>query len=317
MDVNNTTPYPHLLFRTALEDDKIASAIIVRVTYDVNKGIATPAEKQEWPLSAGPWEGPYGPMEGDFVFKRGGVDLFVFGSARAPGKGSVTQMDVRIVLPGKIDHTLTVFGDRFWESGFRGLKISEPKPFTEMPVTLANAYGGWDEWDQLKFPYSNNPLGKGFIWEKENAVGRPLPNIEDPENLITKWNDRPHPAGCTSIPVCEKRFQEAIEFDKDGTIVKFDPLFYNAAFPELVAKQVLPGEEILVEGMSGNNIFKFKVPQHTISANLVFGDVSANRFLYIDQVGLEPGANRAFITYRYAFNYVMKPQTRRIINIYH
>jgi hypothetical protein len=315
MEVNNHTSFPHLLFRSGLEDNKMAAAIMVRVSYDIIKGEAVPSENQDWPLSAGPWQSRYGPMEGDFVFKRGGVDLLIFGSAVAPNNQATKRMEVSISIPGKLNHTIAVFGDRTWKSGILGPSISDPKPFTEMELSLQNAYGGWDEWDSLKFPYSNNPHGKGFIWQKENAIGRPLPNIEDPNNLISGWNDRPHPVGLTAAPMCENRVKKAVEFDQEGNLTKFDPLFFNAAFPELVVNQVTPGEVITVSGVTKTGIFKFTVPEHKIPINLIFDEQLYERDLYIDQIGLEPGSNRAFITYRYPFTYVLKKMTKRIINI--
>ncbi|MEO6933249.1 MAG: DUF2169 domain-containing protein [Chitinophagaceae bacterium] len=315
MDVYNHTSFPHLLFRTGLENNKMAAAVILRATYDLVDGTPRPSENQAWPLSASPWQSPYGPMEGDFVFKRGGVDVFIFGSARTPKKQAAKKMDVRVILPGKIDYKITVFGDRIWESGFGGLRMSDPKPFTEMPLTLANAYGGWGEWDKLKFSNPNNPSGKGFIWEKEGASGKQLPNIEDPKNLITRWNDRPLPAGLTAAPVCEQRLKKAVEFDSEGTLVKLDPLFYNAAFPELVAPEIAPGETITVYGVNPSGPFQFTVPDQKLYADISFGDKTERRSLYIDQIGLEPDKNRAFITYRYAFNYFLNPMTKRIIHI--
>jgi hypothetical protein len=316
MELINHTAFPHLLFRTGLEEKKFAAAIMLRVTYDVKDGEAVISPKQVWPINAGAWESDYGTMPGDFVFKRGGIDVMVFGSAISPNKQPVKQMEVRLSLAGKIEHKLKVFGNRVWQSGFLGMGISEPEYFSEMPVTMANAFGGWDDWDELKFPYSSNPFGKGFVWEKSKAIGRPLPNIEDPRHPITKWNDRPDPVGFTAAPMSEKKAKMATEFDADGNLVKFDPIFYNAAFPELIIKELKPGEEFIVEGMTVSKNFRFRVPDHQLSANLLFDEKLNTRYLSIDQVGLEPNIGRAFITYRYAFNYTLKPLTKRSLEIF-
>jgi hypothetical protein len=315
MNVYNHTPFPHLLFRTGLENKNMAAAIIVRITYDIIDGVAIPSGNQDWPLSAGPWQSPYGQMQGDFLFKRGGVDLFVFGSAKAIKNQPTKKMDVRLKLPNKVDYKLSVFGDRVWEAGLGGLRISDPIPFTEIPLTLSNAYGGFGEWDKLKFGYPGNPEGKGFFWKKEDAIGKQLPNIEDPKNLISKWNDRPQPAGLTSIPLCVQRIKESAQFDEEGTLIKLTPLFYNAAFPELVVKEIDPGEVITVEGVTKSEIFHFIVPDQKLYVDLTFGNNKDRRFLFIDQIGLEPDKNKAFITYRYAFNYFLNPLSKRIIDI--
>ena len=46
-----------------------------------------------------------------------------------------------------------------------------PKPFTVMPLTLANAYGGADEWDELPVPYPANPVGKGYALDADETRG--------------------------------------------------------------------------------------------------------------------------------------------------
>ena len=308
MELINHTPFPHLLFRTGIDGNKFAAAAIVRITYDIKDGVATPSANQKWPLEPAPWTSDYGPMNGDFVFKRGGVDIMVFGSAVAPKSQPVKQMEVRLVIAGKLD--------REWKSGFFGPGISEPAFFTEMPLSIANAYGGYEEWDGLKFPYPNNPYGKGFIWEKANAIGRKLPNIENPFQLITNWNDRPEPVGTASAPMSEKKVRKAVEFDKNGKMIKFEPIFYNAAFPDLIVKDIQPGEELLVEGVKPSGVFKFKIPTQDLTARLTFDGRVDTRSFFIDQVGLEPNVDRAFITYRYAFNYYMKPLTERKIEIF-
>jgi hypothetical protein len=48
---------------------------------------------------------------------------------------------------------------------------------------------------------------------------------------------------------------------------------------------------------------------------LRFADNEYNRKFYIDQIGIEPDENRAFITYRYAFNYKFKAKEKREIFI--
>lgn len=79
---------------------------------------------------------------------------------------------------GAIQKSLYVFGDRHW-IGAAGVYtgISDPVPFTEMDISWENAFGG---------PGTSNTKGKG-ISKCTDGSGHsyiPLPNIEDPHDLV-------------------------------------------------------------------------------------------------------------------------------------
>ncbi|MBS1588553.1 MAG: DUF2169 domain-containing protein [Bacteroidetes bacterium] len=317
MELINNTAYPHLLFRTAMLDDMMAVAPMLRVTYDVRNGICTPSKEQFWKLDPAPWEGLYGPMESDYVFQRGGIDVMVFGNAVAPNNIPIQRMLVKVAIAGKLSKEIMVIGNRKWKQMVTGLSITNPEPFTEMPIGLANAYGGWAVWDELRFPYSNNPHGKGFIWEKEFADGVPLPNVENPQQLITEWNQKPHPETLGSMPMCEKKVNHSatINYEKKE-LGSLSNTFFNASLPDMIVKELLPGEEIIVEGMTSKGNFKMVVPDHSFSADIFLGTQTNVRKMQIDQIGVEPNIGRAFITYRYPFNYKVIPGKQRTITLY-
>lgn len=315
MELINHTPYPAMMFRNALEDDMMAAAALMRVTYDLEGDHANPSPIQPWILHTSPWETPYGPMESDMVFRRGGVDLMVLGKAYAP-KGSATrQMEVRIRAGEKFFHTLLVIGDRVWEKNIGGLSISDSMPFTEMPLSLYKAYGGTTDWDGLAFPYGNNPFGKGFYWEKENAVGQALPNIENPKHRIQKWDDRPDPVGFVACPMNELRMRKNVEYTEDGQITKLHPRFFNAAFPDMVADAISPGMRISIEGMSQSGIFEFDIPAHHLKLQIRMGDKLTVNQMHIDQICIIPDDRQLYITYRFPFRYQLRAMEKRTCEI--
>ncbi|MEO8770631.1 MAG: DUF2169 domain-containing protein [Ferruginibacter sp.] len=318
MDLINNTPYPAFLFRTALQDDILAASVSIRVTYSIEANKAIINDSQHWELHHEDWETGYGPMRSDNIYKRGGVDIFVFGSAKLPNNDAFTQMQVTVNVANKLSNQISVFGDRHWElSLLGGLSKSRITPVKEVPLTLSNAFGGCAEWDGLKLPYGNNPLGKGYYWEKENAINKPLPNIENPANLIVKWNDQPDPVGTAGCPMGVLHLRDNLEYNKDTQqVTKIDTKIFNAAFPGMIINEILPGEKIIVEGMTSAKNFVMEIPDHDLFAAIKLGDKVTERPLKIDQVGIIPDKNEAFITYRFPFRYAFEAMQLRSVEVY-
>jgi hypothetical protein len=256
-------------------------------------------------------------MSGDELFYKGGVDLFVFGHARASKGQAVQESEVNIEV-GTFRRRVKVFGDRVWERRSGKLVPSEPKTFTEMPLTLAHAFGGQDIWDELKVPFPDNPEGKGYYLEEPTAVGKPLPNLEDPARLIRNWNDQPDPIGFGPCPLsCGLRLRDSVVFDQQkGIIAKLKPTFFNAAFPDLIVPKVEPGERMRLSGVSAQGVFGFEIPQTDLTARLRFDDQLVESRLAIDQIGIEPDKNRVFVAYRYPFKYRFFPLQKRSCELF-
>ena len=122
-------------------------------------------------------------------------EVLVTGRACAP-RGE-TRLGVSVSFRvGKLGKRLEVFGDRYWRRNALGMStISEPVPFSELPVTWANAFGGPGD--------ARNPAGKG-LRETPDPEGRPrlpLPNVEHPGSLVGSPVDRPAPAGFGPLEV--------------------------------------------------------------------------------------------------------------------
>jgi hypothetical protein len=313
MQLDNQTPYSALLSRFCASTDVMGSTLVVRVTYDLAGSRLTPSAEQSWKVSPTPWECPYGPMEADDAFYKGGTDVFLFGHARAPGGRPVPSMDVTVRV-GAFERALTVFGDRTWTRtpGRQDLAPSRPVPFVEMPLSLERAYGGMAEWDGLAVPFLDNPAGKGFYLEAEQAVNHALPNLEDPRSPIRRWNDQPSPVGLGACPLAHSgRFRAGTTFDDEGVLTRLDGRFFNAAFPEMVAPPVEPGTEVMVEGVHHEGPLHFRMPPVPVALRLAFDGTSIVRQPVIDQIGIEADRARVFVTYRHPFRYVLHRWQRR------
>ncbi len=318
MNFTNKTFFPSLIHRTSLDDDIIAMSVTCRITFDIAKGKANICEEQEWELHQDYWESDYGPMDKDDVYKRGGVDIMVFGSAKTPKGKKESQVVVSIFLNKKEIHKVNVFGERRWKSFMGKLYKSDAKPFKEIALSLNNAYGGVAKWDGLDIPYPANPYGKGYYHTKEEAVGKVLPNIEHIDEPISKWREWQDPAGVGSFPILPLKSKNYLQTNDDKTkILGIDDKFYNSAFPELIVDEIKEGDEIAIEGVTGGTPFKFVIPKVNIVLSIKLGDKKTERKMIIDQVGVLPDNNQVFISYRFPFRYQIVPLEKRefILNL--
>lgn len=176
------------------------------------------------------------------------VDVTVNADACAPGGEPVTRLPVALSVAGHRKELL-VYGNRRWQTDEAGLAyISDPESFTRMPLRWENSFGG--------MTIRQNPLGKGQGaapgTERDETPVYPLPNVEDPNNLIGPANLEPAPVGFGAIPVFwetrERKFGTRdlfwANFRAPDPPKDYDPRYENAA-PDDQQFQDLRGDEIL------------------------------------------------------------------------
>jgi len=146
------------------------------------------------------------PMDEAMAKPRG--EVLVLGSACAKRGTQTTAAAVRLQLKRGdkmlLQKQLAVIGDRKWET----FGMTQPEPFTQMPVTWERAFGGPD--------YQPNPAGRGLTAVDEDGVKiRRLPNIEDTAAPIIGSGDRPTPAGFGPLSITRKeRMSRVGTYDK-------------------------------------------------------------------------------------------------------
>ncbi len=130
-------------------------------------------------------------VESDLVAFKPMTDVGLVGCARTPGGKPLTQMNVGIQVGGA-RKVARIFGDRRVHVTPGGIAFSPPEPFTEMPLDFSRAYGGRDgkSDEGMTYVYMKNPVGKGFAVKNSPTAlqGLELPNIEDPQRLLTPQN---------------------------------------------------------------------------------------------------------------------------------
>lgn len=313
MDFINETPFPSLIHRTTLGGEKIAMSVMIRITYDVHDGIAKISNHKQWEVHNDYWTSEeYGPMDKDEVYARGGVDIMAFGSAKATNGMVTKKSEVSIVLNDKTLHRIKIYGDRYWKNSLGFLTPTNPEPFTEIPLTLYNCYGGEANWDGIKIPYHSNPYGKGYYIEKKDAIGKPLPNIESYEKSINSWKDNSAPVGVSSFPILQMKALNNIVLNKKGkNIERLKDTFFNSAYPELIVEDVVPGDVLTINGMTKSIPFVVTIPKTILQIDVKLGSNNHTEQLGIDQVGMVPDKNQIFISYRFPFKYTFQPLEKR------
>lgn len=151
-------------------------------------------EQFQWPLAlaALPANEPL-----DFAMPKARGELLLAACAYPAGSTAVTQMTVRAMLGG-IDKSLLVTGEREWLYGTVPLyTLTDAKPFTEMPITYARAFGG--------SRYAANPLGRGYLGMRPAALfganRGPAWNIEDPHDPVRSPRHQHVPAGFGPVDI--------------------------------------------------------------------------------------------------------------------
>ncbi|MGQ9366163.1 DUF2169 family type VI secretion system accessory protein [Azospirillum sp. ST 5-10] len=253
MKVFNETPFRHAWARGTVSSPNDVLTLIVKGTFRARHNRrALPLERrdQEHPRLRRPYhDGAHTSSHypGDFAtFKPVGESMAV-GSCHAPDGIPVPRVDVAFTI-GNHRKVLAVFGDRYWIEGEDGrFTMTEPEPFTRMPLRYENAFGGVD--------YIHNPLGKGRynVWDLYPDGRIPVPNVEDPERLIRDIEDEPPVVGFAPLSEWSPLRQEKMgamgvdwmRRERPRKPVDFDWTSYNAAPEDQQAMGFYRGDEVL------------------------------------------------------------------------
>lgn len=254
---------------------------------------------------------------GEYHIAKPATDILMYGMACSPGMRPVRQMDVGLEV-GAIKKIARIFGDRHWQDHH----ISQPNPFVNMPLIYERSFGGRDYYkDQLRAAELRNPVGKGFVGNKDSSEieGLALPNIESPAQLISHWQDSPAPLGFGPIApnwspraslggTYDQRWQEerAPYLPED-----FDARFLNVA----PADQIYPGfiqggEPVRIIGMHPDGDFQFNLPYVSLSNKAVIKGEAISAPFVLETLALYPNQQQIAMTWRAAI-----PCDKRMLNI--
>ncbi|MFO0626616.1 MAG: DUF2169 domain-containing protein [Polyangiales bacterium] len=250
MQVFKQTPFEFGFLPWQVRPPTVSLVVVVKATLDLHpEGYCAVAAEQQ--PTQGPTHHDDDPgaslvRDTDFAIFKPRAECFAVGSAHPPG-GAAPSCRVSFGV-GAVERSLLVFGDRTWDA-LGGM--SEPAPFVSMPLRWERAFGGPD--------HPVNPVGRGIAAvETRQGRTRPLPNLEDPADLLRGPGDRPPPTCFAPLhPAWPARLRRTGTYDPAWLKTRwpwlpddFDWAYYNAApAPQQVEGYWRGDERVWAKGM--------------------------------------------------------------------
>lgn len=319
----NRTPLYAALVPNADDDDGIVALFLAALTVDIGEDRLRFSDEQR-PLMLVPQP----PAIGDYHLTKAGASVCATGHVYA-ANGSAHAAEARLFV-GDRSFGVAAFGRRVWREAADGVLVaSAPAPFDRIAMTWENAFGGavlaptrlqklpgGEEAIVPEHPeaFADNTDGTGFYTEPAGALGEPLPPLEDPDHLITKWDDRPDPVCFAPYPMHGGLRARAVIEDGVVDFSRHAHVLSRAA-PRTTFPEVPPGTRIGLTGMRpGGEVLSFEVPPPPVTADATVGDRHRQLTLYVDAIDIDAEARVARIVYRALFSYPLVRYEKR--NLY-
>lgn len=185
--------------------------------------------------------------ESDFAYIKPKADVLLVGKCHTPKQQAMSACPVSLSV-GEYSKELAVYGNRFWKKVLINAEMSEPHSFTEMDLRYERSFGGKD--------HKNNPVGRGACKEDVTIADNvlPVPNIQDPEDMVTSPFQKKFPAGFGALNRTWRHRSEKLgtynnKYQKTRWPWFPDDMqqdYFNAAPPDQQFKGFLKGDESLV-----------------------------------------------------------------------
>lgn len=343
MEIVNATPFPVLVERNVLGEERMDALVVCGVTSQVAAGREGPGlalHDEQRPL-----ERQGRDFLGDVTWHKRSVSVcatgfvYSFQSDRCRGGARLTV--------GGEKRTVDVFGPRAWVKGISGRLVpSEPRPFERVEMSWRNAYGGMAQVATRLIemegrevvvpghasPYADNPAGKGYHVDAATALGAPLPDIEDPDRLVQRWDDRPEPVGFAPYPLgggLRRHFLEEMGIDLTRPLVSFPRLtpeavrgakvrpedyaaLFSKAAPATTFPEVPAGTVIALAGMRRDRAeLRFTVPEPPIAVRVLVAGTRLRPPVVLDAIDIDAEAAAVRFLFRARFDYPLVAHDRR------
>ena len=243
----------------------------------------------------------------EFHIGKRATDIVMLGHARAPQGKKVSRQDVKLCV-GQVNKTVRVFGDRQWQGGL----ISQPQMFESIPLVYERAFGGMhQENGNIISAELRNHVGCGYLGKRKSQLldGTPVPNLEDPRQLLEKAGDIVPPAGFGFIsPGWHPRLGLAGTYDEQWKAKRapflpqdFDSRFLNMAHPDLIYPGYIQGgEPVKISGVHPLGDLQFTIPVISLSARVIVNNTIFSPDFNLETVLIEPDDMKLTLNWRTA-----------------
>ncbi len=306
MRLNNCTPFPAAAVPNAGDDDEMSVLFLCAVTYRIQHGTLRLSNAQA-PLLLGN-DLPY---PNDRMFHKRGVSVCSRGHVYAPD-GRATRATAALLI-GTQSMAIKAFGARRWRESTAGDLIpTEPAPFDRVAMTWENAFGGMDlspaavvrvDGEDAFLPehpsaYAANVFGSGYFTSARRAVDGALPQIEHPEQLVTRWDDRPEPVCFAPCPLWSGLRAGFVMSGGELDPSKKDLLASRAA-PRTTFPLIEPGTLVGLTGMrpAGESL-AFVVPPEPVTVDMDAGGRRQRLLPALDAIDIDAEGAVVRLLYR-------------------
>lgn len=328
MRFSNLTPLPAAIIPCAEGGDDLTALVICAATFAI-----PPLSENANPTLSGlqiirnqrPIERGQERIEpGDDHFIREGVSVTATGFVYAPS-GKATKADALLSV-GEEKRAVRAFGPRVWREGvFGALSPTSPLPFDRVPMDWEHAYGGlqWRKTTLVKHEgremlapehpvmYPHNADGMGFFLERAEAVEKPLPQLENPDDPIRAWDDRKTPVCFAPYPINGGMRPLALMVGDKVDMNRMGRLTQRAA-PWLIFPALPEGSRISLRGMrpQGEKL-AFVLPNIPIRLRVILGRALFHLKPKLDAIDIDAEAAEVRLVYRCAFRFALIRNERR------
>ncbi|MFO7561942.1 MAG: DUF2169 domain-containing protein [Enhygromyxa sp.] len=289
-------------------------AVVAKGTYALEPGREDPVVAAEQaPLTeADEFTGDPGhsaPLyETDFAHHKPVCDVLLNGSAWAPNGVPAASVEVGLQV-GPMRKTFEVVGNRAWSySRLSGTYVSQPQPFTRLPISYDVAFGGTDTTDPDDVAtYLENPVGRGFGRHPAAIDGALLPNTQATGESVTSPTGKYRPMAFGPVGRSwAPRFPLAGTYDQRWLAEQapfwphdFDYRYFQAAPPDQQIPHPAGGEAIVLLNLTASGLEQFRLPRRRLPILLIeHNGQYAEKLAVLDTVLIEPDLGRLCLTWR-------------------
>ncbi len=313
VELVNRTPFAAQRLLTVDTTGAEVLAAIVKATFRIaGDHTLSPADEQPPIVLADTFQGEPGRSSilaaSDVHPQKPGCDLVLRGRVRPARPALAAGVRFRV---GKHTKSAQVFGLRRWYRRLGFVRLSDPEPFTEIPLIWEHAFGGWDKTPRDSRRHAcavDNPVGRGFRAKRsrKDLDAEPLPNIEDPRRLITSPADRPPPVGFGFVGRdWQPRVGYAGTYDEAWQTGRmpllpadFDVRYFDRAAPGLIAPEApAPGTAIEAQGLNCGRDLRCGLPAVDIEAEVLLSATRTRLDFRLHTLLLDADAEQLQLTY--------------------